>query len=131
MAAREKRFALIAEGITDAAVIENILIGFFQDDEEEPAVNPVQLCDGRPLAPGQAPPGGWTLVLDALRSGSVAKALQTNDYVVIHIDSDVCEEKGFDVPRREGAQPLAPLELAAKVRERLVSIIDTQFCEAH
>jgi hypothetical protein len=33
---------IIAEGATDQNVIENILCGFFQSEEEEPVVNPVQ-----------------------------------------------------------------------------------------
>jgi len=32
-------FAIIAEGVTDQAVLENLLIGYFGDGDDEPVVN--------------------------------------------------------------------------------------------
>src|SRR5947207_2705241 len=45
------RFAIIAEGQTDQTVIENLLIGYFES-EDELAVNHIQ--------PLPNTPGGWT-----------------------------------------------------------------------
>ncbi len=88
-------FAIISEGATDQRVIDNLIHGYLQADEDEPVINYVQ----PPFQPSDAP-AGWTLVMQALQSGRVGEALAFNDYVVVHIDTDVCEEKGFDVSRR-------------------------------
>jgi len=113
------KFGVIAEGASDQRVIENILLGYFQNEEEEPAINPVQ--------PLPATPGGWTLVFESLKRGEAQKALQFNDYLVIHIDTDVQEEKGFDVSRREGGMELKPLVRVNRVIERLRKEIDPAF----
>ena len=104
------KVGLIAEGPTDLAVLENILEGFIADD---PVINFVQ-----PKL--RTDPGGWTLVFRALRDGEARKALQFNDVVVIQIDTDVCEDVGFDVQRRAGGNELSVAELVERVRERLV-----------
>lgn len=119
------RFGVIAEGPSDQPVIENILLGFFQDEVEEPVINPVQ----PPLATASnpAPPGGWSLVFESLKRGEPQKALQFNDYLVIHIDTDVQEEPGFDVPRREGGDELSIPERVERIIARLVRDIDPEF----
>jgi hypothetical protein len=124
-------FGIIAEGITDQIVIENILRGCFEDEDEEPIVNYAQpLLDqtGRSAAPAA---GGWTLVLDYLARGEHLKALQWNDYLVIQIDTDVSEQKGYDVPWREGGKELTPRELTGKVIERLKGLIGEDVCARH
>ena len=54
-------------------------------------------------------------------------ALQYNDYLVIHIDTDVQEEPGFDVPRREGGKELSVSERVDRVIARLKQNIDAGF----
>lgn len=124
-------FGIIAEGITDQYVIENILRGFFADAAEEPVVNYVQPPLDATARGGQPPPAGWTLVFRALADGEHRKALQFNDFLVIQVDTDVCEEKGFDVPRRENGRELSPDELAARVSARLRVCLGEDFCRAH
>lgn len=119
-------FAIIAEGITDQIVIQSILLGCLTEGEEEPEVNFVQpLLDstGRSAAPA---PGGWTLVLEYLRRGDHLKALEFNEYVVLQIDTDVCEDPGYDVPRQEQGRQLDPRELAGKVVEKLKGLIGAE-----
>lgn len=119
-------FAVIAEGATDQAVLENILCGYF-NGEDSPVVNRVQPPR---TAKGIDPaPGGWTLVFRSLRAGEHRKALQYNNYVIIHIDTDVCEEPGFDVSRRaEDGRPLRPDEIIEQVKLKLVAAMDPEFC---
>jgi hypothetical protein len=118
-------FAIIAEGVTDQAVIENILQGFFQMDDEL-VVNHVQ--PPRELKNRVPAPGGWTLVFQSLRNGDYRKSLQFNDYVVIHIDTDVSEETGFDVSHRApDGNALSPEELIKQVGEKLVGVMDLEF----
>ena len=113
-------FGVIAEGLTDQLVIRNILLGFFQD--EEPVINPVQPLPATADAP--APPGGWTLVFNSLKSGDPEKALQFNDYLIIQIDTDMQEELGFDVPKREGGKELSTPDRVVRVIDRLAKEID-------
>jgi hypothetical protein len=122
------KFGVIAEGASDQAVIENILLGYFQGEREEPVVDPVQ--PPQPTALSPAPPGGWTLVFASLRQGDAQKALQFNDYLVIQIDTDVQEEAGFDVPRRDGGIELPVADRVARVIDRLKSDMDATFYQA-
>jgi hypothetical protein len=119
------RFGVIAEGPSDQPVIENILLGFFQDEEEEPVINPIQPPPATASTP--APPGGWSLVFESLKRGDPQKALQFNDYLVIHIDTDVQEEPGFDVPRREGGNELSIPDRVERIIARLATEIDQEF----
>lgn len=109
-------FGIIAEWPCDQQVIENVLLGYFQNEAEEPAINFVQ-----PL-PGAH--GSWTLVFEALKRGGAQEALRHNKYVIIHIDTDVQEEPGFDVNRRERGGELSIPERVDRVIERLRKEID-------
>ena len=101
-------------------VLENILHGYFQrEDEEPPTINYVQPPrSNRTTCP--APPAGWTLVFSSLKRGEPQKALQFNDYLVIHIDADVQEEVGFDVSRRGTNNKELPTS------DRIADIIETE-----
>ena len=123
------KFAVIAEGLTDQVVLENILLGYFQSDEEEPTINYVQPPPVSSTSP--APSGGWTLVFASLARGDPQQVLQFNDYLVIHIDADVQEEKGFDVPRRENKKPLSVPERVERIVTRLTRDIDEAFYKAN
>jgi hypothetical protein len=123
------KFGIIAEGPCDQAIIENVLLGYFQDEEEEPAINYVQPPPATSARP--VPPQGWTLVFENLQRGEPQKALQYNDYVVIHIDTDVQDETGFDVPRRERGKELSIPERVERVIARLRADIDAAFFQAH
>jgi hypothetical protein len=116
------KFGTIAEGPTDQTVIENILLGYFEDQEDEPAVNPIQ-----PPRPLTETPAGWGHVFKSLQRKDYEGALQFNDFLVIHIDTDVQEEPGFDVPRREGGNELSVEERVDRVIARLKKDIDANF----
>jgi hypothetical protein len=119
-------FGVIAEGPTDQVVIENILIGYFEDQEDEPVIRYIQ-----PPRPLTETPAGWGLVFKSLERKDVEGALQYNDYVVIHIDTDVQEEAGFDVPRREKGKELSVADRVDRVISRLKQCIDVAFCQAN
>lgn len=105
-------FGTICEGPSDHAVLRRVLEGAFGKGT---IVNAVQ--------PEANEPGGWTLVFGALRAGKLAEALQFNAYVVVQIDTDVCEHAGYDVSRRIGARERTLEELVEAVRLRLVSVV--------
>lgn len=120
------KFGIIAEGPTDQTVIENILLGYFEEQEDEPAVNPIQ-----PPRPLTETPAGWGHVFKSLQRKDYEGALQFNDFLVIHIDTDVQEEPGFDVPRREGGKELLLAERVDRVIARLNKDMDPRFLQAN
>lgn len=124
-------FGIVAEGITDQIVIDNIISGYFGDHDEEPAINYVQPLLDATGAKDEPEPGGWGMVLRFLQLGRHREALQFNDYLVLHIDTDVSEQKGFDVPHREDGRELTVPELAARVREKLEGVIGAEDCARH
>lgn len=119
-------FGIIAEGPTDQVIIDNILSGYFGDHDQEPVVNPIQ-----PPIPLGANPGGWDQVFKCLQRKDHELALQFNDFIIIHIDTDVQEESGFDVPRRIDNRELSVLERIDKVIQRLKREMDAHFFEAN
>jgi hypothetical protein len=106
-------FALIAEGPSDHIVLTHLLAAYFQDPDI--VANPLQ-------PPSAQIPGGWTEVLRYCSSPRLERAFVDNDFVVIQIDTDVCEEVGFGVPRRGATgDELAPDALADAVTHFLIS----------
>ncbi|MCY1058642.1 hypothetical protein [Nannocystis sp. SCPEA4] len=89
-------FAVVAEGPSDFLVLNQILAGYFAN----PNIVVNQLQPAVDATSGSSSPGGWFEVFRYLRSEKLAGAFAHNDYVVIHIDTDVCEEPHFGVPRR-------------------------------
>ena len=121
------KFGVIAEGPTDQTVIENILLGYFEDQEEEPDIRK----HSSPPRPLTETPAGWGHVFKSLERKDYESALQYNDYLVIHIDTDVQEEPGFDVPRREKGKELSVPDRVDRVIARLKQHIDTGFFQAN
>jgi hypothetical protein len=117
-------FGIIAEGITDHPVIENIITGYFEGQGNEIIVNPVE-------PPSAFAPGGWGNVFESLKRKDHEGALQWNNYLVIQIDTDHQEDPGFDVPRREGGKELTVDQRIERVIEKLKSYIDPAFYEAN
>lgn len=89
-----RTFALVAEGMTDVAVIERIVEGALG---EEVAINHLMpLRDATDLA--RAEPNtfsSWELVFEYASSEEVTVALSTNDYLIIHIDTDQGSHPNF------------------------------------
>jgi hypothetical protein len=119
-------FGVIAEGPTDQTVIENILLGFFEDQEDEPDIRYIQ-----PPRPLTETPAGWGHVFKCLERKDHEGALQFNDYLIIHIDTDVQDEPGFDVPRREEGLELSVSDRVDRVIGRLKKDIDLGFYQAN
>lgn len=58
--------------------------------------------------------------------GEHRKALQYNDLLVLHVDTDVCDEVGFGVTKVAD-----PDELATAVQERLCTEMGEEFCSEY
>ena len=114
-------FARIAEGITDQKVIDNILVGYFNDHDVN--VNWLQ-----PSKIGKS--GGHGNVTNYCRSHKFKAAFDRNEYVIIHIDTDISPKLGVS-HQDENGQPLSPDHLIerviAKFREEIGEDIYNQF----
>lgn len=124
-------FAVIAEGVTDQVVIENILHGFFADSDEEPTVSYVQPLRDTTSKHGPYNPGGWSLVLKYFELGKFKQALEFNRFLIVHIDTDVSEQPGFDVPWRDQGRELSPEELIERVAAKLRAMIGETINKEH
>jgi hypothetical protein len=93
-----KTFGIIAEGPTDQIVIQNILVGFFNEPDLTTYINNLQPLKDH--TDQMVSKGGWLNVFEYCQSQYFLDALEQNDFLIIQIDSDVCEHKHFDVSRR-------------------------------
>ena len=110
-------FGLIAEGLTDQIVIEDILAGYLNSAYIE--VTPLQPKRDKSKI------GGWTLVFDYCRSKKFQEAFQFIDYIIIQIDTDVSEDYG--VAKQDENGEFTPQQLIAKVIEKFRSAIGDNF----
>jgi hypothetical protein len=116
-------FAGIAEGITDQKVIDNILAGYFNNRDIN--VNWLQ-----PAKIGKS--GGHGEVTNYCRSRKFKAVFDLNEYVIIHIDTDISLELG--VPHQdENGQLVLPEYLIegviAKFQEIIGEDIYSQYAE--
>ena len=72
-------FGLISEGPTDQIIIERIIHDIFSGKE----------VDVNMLQPKQDETGNWDKVLKYIQDEEFRQAFQLNDYIVIHLDTDV------------------------------------------
>jgi hypothetical protein len=117
-------FALVTEGPTDHTILKNILIGYFKE-QREPDIH-----REHPDPQAEERYGGWTLVLQYLREKKYEQAFQLNRFLIVQVDTDIAEERGFDVPRQDEHGPLRLEEFVSRVIARLKSEIgeeDLQF----
>lgn len=94
-------FSIIGEGKTDHAVLRNILIGYFNDPDEDKLRfiydQPLHDETDRNKAADQDHFGGWVKVLDYCSSEEFKNSTGFNDYIIIQIDTDRLHEPGFGV----------------------------------
>lgn len=118
-------FGLISEGKTDQIVIGNILSGYFDDPD----------IDVRPFLPLLDETdknrienfSNWKLVLDYCESTKFKESLQIIDYLIVQIDTDICEEPHYEIYKHDAGRELSPEELIEKVSQKLQYLIGTEF----
>jgi hypothetical protein len=120
-------FAVVSEGVTDFAVLKNILIGWFKDQNAEPFLKPYQ-PDPTAEAQSSRHYGGWENVLSYIKEEKYHDALQFADYLIIQIDSDQSEHPNFGVPQIEEGQALTPEDMVLRISQHLRSIIGEENC---
>ena len=122
-----RKFGIIAEGVTDQIVIENILLGYFDesglDNDDIGYEQPLLDETDQKRAPEAA---GWGMVFKYFELGKFKAAFQFYEHLIVQIDTDVSEQKGYDVPWREEGRELTPEELVARVVMRLTSLLSVE-----
>ncbi|MBN2892062.1 MAG: hypothetical protein JXL97_09360 [Bacteroidales bacterium] len=111
------KVALITEGVTDQFVIKPIIENYFKDidfkfNAIQPQIDETDKQDGF---------GGWVNVIKWCKSEDLKEVFVFNDFVVIQIDADVCQE--YDVSNMEKGKVLENRELCEKIIEKLKSFI--------
>lgn len=118
-------FALITEGLTDQIVIENILAGYFQSNDI--LINPLQPERDKDDE-NKSDYGGWYLVFQYCQSQDFQEAFQFNEYIIIQIDTDVCEEVNYDISKRDkNGNELTVEQLIVAVKEKFKCLIGEDF----
>lgn len=115
-----KRVMLITEGASDQHVLKPIIQSFWPGV----VVNAMPEMDDE--TDKQLEPGGWRQVLNRLESLNLTALFDRHQLVVVHIDSDVSEHRGFDVPHVVDGKPLQPEELVERVIGRLAACIPSE-----
>lgn len=123
-------FGLISEGTTDQIILEDILSGYFGEDEVnvnnlQPKTTKDKLGNWKINTDKF---GNWLNVFNYCESDGFRKAFQSNDYIIIQIDTDVSEEQGYDIPKLdENGNLFSPEELIIKVKEKFIRLIGHEF----
>lgn len=119
--------ALIAEGITDQIVIENIIQELYEDELD---VNYMQPARDATDEARTANFGGWELVLEYCSiPDRIQEALALNDYVIIQIDTDCGDSVRYGVPLTEGGKDRAYLDIINDTKFVLIDKMGKEFYE--
>jgi len=126
------KFGLITEGVSDQEVIENILTGYFNNDDLTMYVNPLQPLRDATDEESIKKFGNWYKVFEYCKSNYFKEAFQRNDYLIIQIDTDVCNEKHYDVKdtRPDGTKKTPP-ELIKDVKLKFKEVIGNELYDKH
>ena len=116
------RFGLACEGITDQIVIENILCGFYKDYEDlDQEIQPFQPAyDETTKKQKEGEFGGWEILLQYLSEKRFRDDVLNSEYIIIQIDTDICEHKNFDVKKDTSCI----ITFIESIRAKLISSID-------
>ncbi|MEA5478325.1 phage tail protein [Pseudanabaena galeata UHCC 0370] len=125
---KKRTFAGIVEGVTDKRVITNILAGYFNN----PDIKVTWLQPRDTIPNTKEPPAGWTRVLKYCKTKQFKDSFQENEYVIIHIDTDVSPKETFDIAHHdENGSLLTPEQLIAKVVNKFRLLIGEDFYDQY
>ena len=119
------KIGLICEGITDYIVIENIICGYLGVDDDD--INQLQpVLDETSQKQASDSFGGWEKVLTYLQATDFIDAADNHDYLIIQIDTDICEHKNFGVGSMSLAQHQQP-EFYDLIKQRLIAEVNKRY----
>ena len=124
-------FALVCEGVTDHAVLKNILHGYFKGQPRAPRITQRQPDSDATGDAAWQQFGNWENVFRYLQEGLHRDALEFNEHVVVQVDTDQSEHPNFGVPQHETGQPHSPEAMVERVAAKLREIIGPQDCAVY
>ena len=110
-------FALITEGITDQVLLEALILSHVG---KESIVNPIQPMRDATDASRQQGYGGWERVLEHCHEEAFASILSVNDFIVLHVDTDIVEHPNFGIALTEEGKDRPVADLINAVREKII-----------
>jgi len=116
-------FGLVTEGVTDQEVISNILFGYYNNPNL--LINELQPLRDETDKNKSVNFGGWGNLIEYCKSDVFKYAFQTNNYIIIQIDTDICED--YNISKKENGKDLTPEQLILKVIEKFIEIIGNDF----
>ncbi|MDT4852917.1 hypothetical protein FQZ97_871700 [compost metagenome] len=121
-------FALISEGITDQVVIEAVAKGYYKKKTPGEQIHILfqqptrDATDRSRQSRADEDFGGWEQVLEyCSTSERVYEALALSDFLIIHIDSDICWNENIGIDKNQDVDALV-----SEIKRLLVSRIDKQ-----
>ncbi|MEM7657569.1 MAG: phage tail protein [Bacteroidota bacterium] len=113
-------FGLVCEGPSDQLILR-YLLGYWYKNLS---------LDINELQPLEGEYGGWSKVIAYCGSEEFRDAFAFVQYLIIQIDTDVSEEKGFDVSKRkQDGTERSIAELREAIKARLIQAIGEDFYE--
>lgn len=124
-------FALVCEGVTDHAVLKNILLGYFKDQPRAPRFTQKQPDSDATGEGAWQQFGNWENVFRYLREGRHRDALEFNQYLVVQVDTDESDHANYDVPQQEAGRPYLPNAMVDRVAAKLREILGPEDCTTY
>lgn len=112
------KFGIICEGVTDFHVLKHVIQAYFKDEAEFRPIQPNLDETHSKTALGTF--GSWGQVASYLKSDHLEQTLADMNYVVVQIDTDVCELANFDV---------SPITLADSDHTKFYNLIKAKLIE--
>lgn len=108
------KFGLACEGITDHAVLESILLGTFDNLDEDEIIR---------LQPSDPQKGGWNALIQYLGHSRFREDLNIVTYVIIQIDTDIAEDANIQIQDDNGNR-LSDQQIVLNTISRLTQEIE-------
>ena len=119
------KFAIASEGVTDQITIENILCGFFEDEDLDEDIIYLQPPFDKTKQKQASDDGGWTNLVRYLKMTRFHEDVLNNEYIIIQIDTDVSPRDDFNVKHEdENGNLLSTNDLINKVIDKLINDIE-------
>ena len=121
-------FAIICEGISENLAIHAIVEKMRQTDTYFADIQPrTNVRSGHTVQDGI---GGWPEVLSHCNTDEFKQSLQSNDYLIVQIDTDRCDEPKFGIRKNNGQNvERSDSEIYNDIISRLLQDVDHQFYE--
>ncbi|MGK5063887.1 hypothetical protein [Janthinobacterium sp. LB3P112] len=118
-------FALITEGETDQAVLDNILAGHYNFDIEVNIIQPRKDATDQYRYKNENF-GGWEQVLEYCNSLSLSDVFLQNEWLVIQVDTDACNHPSFGVDLTKNGVAREVEDIIEDVRKKIISKIHSE-----